>query len=402
MTELVPLKWLASTAAGGTPDSNNDRYWSGPGDGMPWVAIGDMSRRALVTRTSKALTGTGFASKPLPVGSPGTVLFAMYASVGEVATLGIEATWNQAILGLSPRSGRCDSRFLAYALRHLRPSLVVLYRSNTQDNLNAEQVGNLLVPAPALAVQVAIADYLDRETAKIDALIAKQEQLVCTLLEYIRALAVEMIENLHGPVGPLKRHWSVTDCKHITADFLEEGFALASIGEVRGPVVDLSRAKRTTSTFFTQMIEGDRAPVADDLVFSRNATVGAVARVPAETEPFAMGQDVCLLRRLDPSYSARFLWHVLVSKLGQEEIEQAMIGSTFRRINVESIRDLRLPWPSAEKQRQGTEQLDVATEKVDALVAKARRLIEVMAERRTALISAAVTGQLDTADSYAG
>lgn len=128
---------------------------------------------------------------------------------------------------------------------------------------------------------------------------------------------------------------------------------------------------------------------------------GITADSIEEEGAVAVYGGICLLRRLDPGYSARFLRQVLVSELGQEEIEQAMIDSTFRRINIESIRDLRLPWPSAEKQRHGTEQLDVATEQVDALVAKARQLIEVMAERRTALISAAVTGQLPV-DSYAG
>ncbi|MEJ7633096.1 MAG: restriction endonuclease subunit S, partial [Rubrobacteraceae bacterium] len=106
------------------------------------MTIGDMTWQPAVRQTERRLSEEGVASKRLPVGRKGTVLFAMYASVGAVSVLDTEASWNQAILGMTPVPSLADRRFLVYWLLSLRPRLRELFRSNTQDNLNAEQVGN--------------------------------------------------------------------------------------------------------------------------------------------------------------------------------------------------------------------------------------------------------------------
>lgn len=92
------LKYFTSSMAGGTPDTENPSYWSEDGSGIPWVAIGDMSRSDEVWTTTKSVSQAGRASKSLRVGCPGTVLFAMYASVGEVSVLRVPAVWNKPCL----------------------------------------------------------------------------------------------------------------------------------------------------------------------------------------------------------------------------------------------------------------------------------------------------------------
>jgi type I restriction enzyme, S subunit len=199
----------------------------------------------------------------------------------------------------------------------------------------------------------------------------------------------------HWFVEPLKRSWSVTDCKHLTAVFVEDGIPLASIREVQSRYVDLANAKRTTKEFYLQLIEGGRAPMAGDLVFSRNATVGEVAQVPADGADFAMGQDVCLLRRLNPETSPDFMQFVIRSSVVVGQLETLMIGSTFRRVNVEVIRALVMPIPPIAEQRQIAEHLSSISGELDALADEARQAASLLDERRSALISAAVTGQID-------
>ena len=79
--------------------------------------------------------------------------------------------------------------------------------------------------------------------------------------------------------GSLGRFWTVTDCKHVTADFIPDGFLVASIKEVQSRFVDLTNAKQTTQHFYNLLIEGGRKPQPGDLIFSRNATVGAISQV---------------------------------------------------------------------------------------------------------------------------
>lgn len=168
---VKPLKHLTRFTAGGTPDSNNPDFWSDE-VGTPWVSISDMSSRDTVATSMKLVTDAGLRDKNLRVMGAGTVLFAMYASVGEVAILEMEAASNQAILGLTPKSDQADPKFLFYALKAINKWLPSLYRSSTQNNLNAEQVGNFRIPTPSLDEQREISAYLDDETAEIDAAIA--------------------------------------------------------------------------------------------------------------------------------------------------------------------------------------------------------------------------------------
>jgi type I restriction enzyme S subunit len=195
------LKRIARLVAGGTPSVDEPRFWS-EDSGTPWVTIGDMTGQPAVRQTERRLTEEGIASKRLPVGRRGTVLFAMYASVGTVSILDTDASWNQAILGIEPVASLAERRFLMYWLLSLRPQLERYFRSNTQDNLNAEQVGNLPYPVLSVEQQRAIADFLDAETARIDALIAKKRQLAHLLgARYKEERRMRMLRGLNPITG---------------------------------------------------------------------------------------------------------------------------------------------------------------------------------------------------------
>ena len=199
----------------------------------------------------------------------------------------------------------------------------------------------------------------------------------------------------HWEIGALKRYWSVTDCKHVTAEFVEDGIPLVSIREVQSRWVALENAKCTTEHFYELLIEGGRRPLPGDLIFSRNATVGEVTQVRVDHPRFAMGQDVVLLRKLSSEYSSDYLQHVIRSPIIIQQLANLMIGSTFKRINVEEIRSFVVPSPPPTEQAEIAAFLESETAKLDTLTAEAQRAIDLLQERRTALISAAVTGQID-------
>ena len=199
----------------------------------------------------------------------------------------------------------------------------------------------------------------------------------------------------HWMVAGLKWFWSVTDCKHITAEFVDDGIPLASIREVQGRYVALDNAKQTTEAFYQQFIEGGRGLVAGDLIFSRNATVGEVAQVADWHPPFAMGQDVCVLKKQYKWLSTDYLQAVLRSPVVLIQLDNLMIGSTFKRVNVEDIRGIIVPMPPQDEQKIIAEYLIQEAEGFDSLLAAAQNTITLLQERRSALISAAVTGKID-------
>ena len=184
---------LSGMVGGGTPDTENEVYWSDDEeDGIPWVAISDMSAVGQVVTTEKQVTPRGLASKRLKLLPSGTIIYSMYASVGAVARLGIPAVTNQAILGLFPGTSLL-AEFLYWWLAAIREPVLALTRINTQSNLNAGIVRRFPIAVPPLEEQRTIGQFLDQETHKVDELMVRAELAVERLLEYRSALITHAV-----------------------------------------------------------------------------------------------------------------------------------------------------------------------------------------------------------------
>jgi len=178
-------------------------------------------------------------------------------------------------------------------------------------------------------------------------------------------------------IGSVSRFWSVIDCKHVTARFVSHGFPIVSIREVQSRFVDLTNAKQTTQQFYNLLIEGERKPRVGDLILSRNATVGEIAQVVDYHPPFAMGQDVCLLRKISPEFSTDYLQVVFRSPIISNQLSDFMVGSTFKRINVQQIKGFVIPMPVLAEQTAIAAALsdtDALIEALEQLIAKKRQL----------------------------
>lgn len=189
--------------------------------------------------------------------------------------------------------------------------------------------------------------------------------------------------------GSFETFWNVFDCKHVTAKFIANGIPLASIKEVQSRYVDLESAKQTTETFYRQLIEGGRKPLVGDLIMSRNATVGEVAQVADWHPPFAMGQDVCLLRKRSHEFSTGYLQTILQSTVISKQLTNLMVGSTFKRVNIEQIRNFVVPMPPAPEQRA----IAAALSDVDTLLAKLDQIITKKRDLKQAVMQQLITGQ---------
>lgn len=318
----------------------------------------------------------------------------------------------QGSVGISSLRGIVSGHYICFAPRHSEDARYLnwLFRSPPyahaysllsrgvrigQVEIDNDDYRVLPVLLPSLDEQCAIADYLDRETHRIDTLIEEQQRLIEMLLERRSGVISHAVFDAETERVPLRRVVDVIDCAHVTAELVDDDrFPVASIRECQGRTVDLSSCNHTTQEFFNHLRAGGRAPRAGDLLFIRNVSVGLVATVAAGTPEFAVGQETVLLRRkshVDPY----FLQFALSGAEARHAIEGAMIGSTFRRINVRAIRGLPVALPPLARQRQIVAYLNEQVNKIDALISEAENFIELSRERRSALITAAVTGQID-------
>lgn len=274
----------------------------------------------------------------------------------------------------------------------------------------------VLLPPPD--EQAAIVRFLDWANGRLERAIRAKRKVIALLNEQKQAIIHRAVTRGLDPSVPLKdsgvpwlgeipkhwevlalrRRWSVTDCKHLTVPFVEDGIPLASVREVQRFTLDLSSSKRTSPDWFCNLIDGDRQPRRGDLIYCRNASVGACALVETDID-FAMGQDVCLIR--SATENQRFLNYVLHSPFMEHQLDLLLVGSTFKRINVADIKALMTLAPPRKEQEAICAFLDAELASFDTAISRLEREITLLREYRTRLVANVVTGKLDVREAAA-
>jgi type I restriction enzyme S subunit len=164
---------VAEMGSGGTPPSSVSAYYDGD---IPWVSISDMTKGGkVILSTDRNLTCHGFANSAAQMFPIGTVLYAMYASLGECSIAGMSLCSSQAILGIRPR-GNLSGEFLYYFLNSRKATVKTLGQQGTQANLNKGMVQDFHLSLPPLPEQTAIASVLSEMDAELAGLEQRREK----------------------------------------------------------------------------------------------------------------------------------------------------------------------------------------------------------------------------------
>lgn len=306
--------------------------------------------------------------------------------------------------------------YYKYLLRHMAnsgyiESLSKGIRERSSD-FRYSEFANQFLPVPPVEEQRSIVRHLEEKTQQIENFIAKKQTLIERLETHRRAVVnravtrgldedvetrstdFEWLDEIpaHWDLVQLRHIWDIIDCKHRTATYVDEGIPVVNPAEVKPSGLDLEGAKRTTEEEFEDLVSGGRRPKRGDIIYSRNASVGAAAYVDTDGR-FCMGQDVCIIRSNDQSQ--KFLAYQLNSSVVLNQLEVEMVGATFKRINVSAIGRLRILLPPREEQEQITSYVREKAAEIDAAISKAERQIELMEQYRRSLIAEVVTGQVD-------
>jgi type I restriction enzyme S subunit len=286
-------------------------------------------------------------------------------------------------------------------------------------DLNFDNFCGVALPLIPLQEQTAIACFLTWATNRLDRAIRAKRRIIALLNEQKQAIihravtrgldpSVPMKDSgipwlgeipEHWEVTALRRHWTVTDCKHLTVPFIENGVPLASVREVRNFELDLRECKLTTPEWYQHLIQGDRKPEEGDIIYCRNVSVGSSALVTTDAK-FAMGQDVCLIR--SELQSQQYLNYLLQSSFMKKQLELLLVGSTFKRINIAQIKALTVVIPPRQEQDKIGRHLAEELTAYETATSRLEREITLIREYRTRLIADVVTGKLDVRQAAAG
>jgi type I restriction enzyme S subunit len=252
---------------------------------------------------------------------------------------------------------------------------------------------------PPLTEQRAIADYLDRETAQIDTLIEEQQRLVELARERSRSQVAEQIDGwdltpLRRGIAELRQGWS-PNCEPRATDGVSE-WAVLKVGCSNTGAFVPTENKRLPDD------ETPRAELAvrrGEVIMSRANTKGLVgaAAVVEGDYPRLMLSDLNYGLTTNHLIDPRFLAISINSGLVRHQISAVSKGTShsMQKISQRDIRELLVPMPSPEQQREIVARVRHLEDGVANLVREAERFIALSRERRAALITAAVTGQID-------
>jgi type I restriction enzyme S subunit len=314
--------------------------------------------------------------------------------------------------------------YAAYALR--APYFVERVVANSKGvsfpAINESEMATYELARPSEPEQRAIAAFLDRETARIDALVAKKERLIELLQEKRTALITRAVTKGLDPTVPMKdsgvewlgeipAHWHVKRLKHLA---LHPGSGIQM-----GPFGSMLKETAATDTGYKlygqeNTISGNFACGSrwlsheqycalreywvreGDIVLTRKGSLGNARIVPATAEHGAIDSDTIRVRTDLDVVAQEFIVLLLhEARYVAEQIAAIRRGAVLGGLNTATIANLLIVVPPKVEQRFLMAGLRVGTEHVDRLIAKVRGAIDRLKELRTALISAAVTGKID-------
>ena len=292
-----------------------------------------------------------------------------------------------------------DSRYLGWLVQSDVVVEEVVARSVgvSYPAINPSDIGTVRVPLPPLARQRAIANYLDRETARIDALIETKGKLVSLLQSRVEVVVENHVRNLVEEFGstPLKyavRRVEVGIVITPSAWYGDDG----GVPALRGLNIQPGGIDLTDLVYLTeegQEVHRKSVLRQGDVVVVRTGQAGAAAVVPPELD----GCNCIDLVIVRPSRELvpQFLEYVLNSDWTQKHVEEYSVGTIQNHFNVGAMKQVPIPLPPIGRQAEVVEKLWAERAAIDELKERLVRQVDLLAQHRQALITAAVTGELE-------
>ncbi len=272
--------------------------------------------------------------------------------------------------------------------------------------INASDLGNIIVSAPSIDTQHRIADYLDRETARIDALITAKERLLILLAEKRQALITRAVTCGLDPnvkmkdsgvewLGEVPEHWRIEKAKWLFWERNERSLTgeeeMLTVSHITGIT---ARSEKNVNMFEAESTEGYKIVYKNDLVINTLwAWMGAMGVSPLNGIVSPAYHVYKISEYLDPAYANA----ISRTPIFATEVTRYSKGvwSSRLRLYPEGLYEVLFPVPPIEEQRQITNYIKKENSKIESLRSLTESSVILLKERRYALISASVSGQLE-------
>ena len=391
-------------------------------DGLPFIYGGDISEGRISVDSCRKISPENSQKQAKTVLEAGDLLTVRVGAPGVTAVVPESCAGGNCASVMLVRKGRFDSRWLCYAMnsRMVRYQVEVVQYGAAQEQFNISHAINFWIATPPHPEQIEIAAFLDKETGKIDALISEQEKLLTLLAEKRQATVSHAV--IHGldPDAPMKdsgvvwlgevpAHWevvgltkyleSVVDYRGRTPTKVDAGVFLVTAKNIRDGVIDYQASEEYIEAAEYDEVMRRGLPLKGDVLFTTEAPLGQVAIV--DREDIALAQRIIKFRAVPERLDGDYLKAWIMGSACQFNLEQLATGSTALGIKGSKVGQVRLCLPPLDEQHEIVRHINTEISKLDILKVEVDRAISLLKERRSALITAAVTGKIDVRGAVA-
>lgn len=284
--------------------------------------------------------------------------------------------------------------------------------------INPSSLGDISIPVPDLATQKEIADFLDRETARIDQLIEKKQRLVVLLGEKLRSSITDALSRGPDASVPMQStglawlpevpaHWTVPPLRTLiwyqegpgilAVDFHDDGIPLLRIKGLGGRHATLDGCNYLDPDKVKTRWKHFRVEIGDYLISASATTGGIATEVTEETAGAVPYTGIIRIKPRRRGYVREIIPMFLLSTLFEEQITLLSAGSTIQHFGPSHLSRMKAPLPPENEQFEIARRLSAALVQTEETTATVNTSIDRLREYRAALITAAVTGQIDVA-----
>lgn len=404
---LRKIKYIFRISSGTTPKSDNLEYWDGD---IPWVTPADYkTENEYIYHGRKFLSKAGLEAANLQLLPVNSIVLSKRAPIGAVAITAAELTINQGCIAGIPIDD-CSVRYYYFILSICTEQLNLLGSGTTFKELSAQDFGNFIVPTPDVAVQERIADYLDRKCSQIDAIIARQQEVIEKLKAYKLSVITEAVTkglNPHAPmkdsgvewIGEIPEQWETASISRVAT--VVRGASPRPAGDPRYfngqdvPWITVAEVTKddgkyifSTESYLTKEgAECSRLVEKGTLLLSNSGATLGVPKVTLITGCINDGS----VAFLDLNIEQMYLLYVFKSRT--LELRKQMQGYGQPNLNTTIVKNIVVPLPHPDEQKSISEYLDKRCKAIDDTIEMKEKVVERLSKYKKSLIYEVVTGK---------
>lgn len=352
--EIKKMPEVVKWSSGGTPKATEKQYYEK--GTIPWLIIGDLND-GIVTESASRITQLGLENSSAKMIPSGTLLVAMYGSIGKLGITGIECCTNQAIAYAKELHG-VITKYMYYYMAMMKPKLISMGKGGTQKNISQSVLNSLDVIVPPIPEQERIVARIEELFSQLDSGVETLKKTKEQLAVYRQAVLKEAFSSCVERVSVESVCQHVTDGDHMPPPKTKQGIPFIMISNIDNHVIDWNNTAFVGDEYYNT-IDTKRRPSKGDVLYTVTGSYGIPVLIDFEKR-FCFQRHIALLRPKN-CINQKFLYYAMQEPGVYAQATKGATGTAQKTVGLAVLRKIRIPF---------SDDIDTQTEIVNDIEAK--------------------------------